>query len=386
MFSRFGEVLAGIAVVKSYAMEDIEKRRFLDGVHDANRVVMRGVRTDSRTAAYRSLSIVLARMSALGLGGVLVVRGQLSLGSLVAFLGYVGGLFGPVQSLTGMLQTVHRGAVGLETIFAILDEDDSLADSADAIDLPRLNGNVELRQVAFDYRPDHAVIRGVTTYVAAGETVALVGPSGAGKSTLMALVQRMYDVTAGQVLIDGVDVRKLRQGTLRKHIGVVLQDNAVFSDTARENIRMGRPDADFDAIERASRDAHAHEFIVKLPRGYDTPLGERGALLSAGQRQRIAIARALLKDPAILILDEATSALDAESEELVQHALARLKAGRTTFVIAHRLATVTTADRILVMLDGRIVESGSHAELVARGEYYASLVRRQVHALAVDAA
>jgi ATP-binding cassette subfamily B protein len=284
-----------------------------------------------------------------------------------------------------MLQTMHRGSVGLETIFEILDEDDSLEDSPDAIELGRVRGEVEFRGVVFAYRPGHPVVRGVDLHASPGETLALVGPSGAGKTTLMALLQRMYDVTGGQVLLDGIDVRKLRRRTLRDHIGVVLQDNALFSDTVRDNIRVGRPGAGPDAIEEAARAAHAHEFIVKLPRGYDTPLGDRGALLSAGQRQRIAIARALLKDPAILVLDEATSALDAESEELVQDALARLKRGRTTFVIAHRLATVTSADRILVFRDGCINEVGTHAELVASGGHYASLVRRQVRGLLVDA-
>ncbi|MGD0674004.1 MAG: ABC transporter ATP-binding protein [Polyangiaceae bacterium] len=386
LFSRLGEVLSGIAVVKSFAMEEVEKARILGGVREANQVVLRGVMTDSRTAAKKNLSVSLARMSAIGLGTWFVVRGQLSLGSLVALLGYLGGLFGPVQGLTGMLQTMHRGAVGLETIFEILDEEDSPTDAPDAVDLLHVRGEVEFRGVVFAYKPGQPIVRGVDLRASPGETLALVGPSGAGKTTLMALLQRLYDVTAGQVLIDGVDVRQLRTRTLREHIGVVLQDVTLFSDTARDNIRVGRPDADFDAVERAARAAHAHEFIVKLARGYDTPLGERGALLSAGQRQRIAIARALLKSPAILVLDEATSALDAESEELVQDALARLKRGRTTFVVAHRLTTVTGADRILVLRDGRITEIGSHAELVARDGHYASLVRRQVRGLLVDAA
>jgi len=386
LFARFNEVLSGIAVVKSFAMEDVEKRRFLEGVEDANAVVVRGVRTDSRVTAARNLVVVVARLSAIALGGWYVARGQLSVGSLVAFLAYLGALFGPVQGLSSMLQTLRRGHVALETVFSILDEQDSLGDPQDGIELASVRGEVEFRRVTFAYRPEHVVVRGIDLRVAPGETVALVGPSGSGKTTLMALLQRLYDPLAGQVLIDGIDVRRIRQRSLRHHIGVVLQDNVLFSDSVRDNIAIGRPGASDADVERAARDAHAHEFVSVLPEGYATRVGERGALLSTGQRQRIAIARALLKDPAILILDEATSALDAESEALVQDAMARLEQGRTTFVVAHRLATVTSADRILVFRHGEIVESGSHEELVARGGYYASLVERQTRGLLVDAA
>jgi ATP-binding cassette subfamily B protein len=386
IFARLNEVLSGIAVVKSFAMEDVEKRRFLDGVRGANAVVVHGVRTDARVGAAKNLAVVLARLAAIAAGGVLVARGALSLGALVAFLGYVGGLFGPVQGLTGMYQTARKGLVGLETIFSILEVEDTLGDAQDAIDLEAVRGDVELRRVSFAYRPGHPIVRAIDLSVRRGETVALVGPSGAGKTTLMALLQRLYDASSGQVLIDGIDVRAIRQRSLRRHIGVVLQDGALFSDSVRDNIAFGRPGAPMTEIEQAARDAHAHEFIAKLPRGYDTQLGDRGSRLSAGQRQRIAIARALLKDPAILVLDEATSALDAESEQLVQDALGRLKRGRTTFVVAHRLVTVTTADRIVVLRDGRVAEQGRHEELVARGGYYASLVERQVRGLLVDAA
>jgi ATP-binding cassette, subfamily B, bacterial len=381
LFARFNEVLSAIAVVKSFAVEEMEKRRFLSGVEEANEVVVRGVETDSRTTAAKNFAVILARISAVAVGGWLIARGELSLGGLVAFLGYLGGLFGPVQGLTGMMQAIQRGTVGLETIYSILDAKDPLRDAPDAIALPEVRGEVEFRGVVFGYRPDCRVVRGVDLRVRPGETVALVGPSGAGKTTLMALLQRQYDVDDGQVLIDGVDVRRLTQKSLREHIGVVPQDDALFSDSARANIGIGKPGASIDEIERAARDARAHEFIAALPDGYDTPLGYGATRLSAGQRQRIAIARALLKDPAILVLDEATSALDAESEALVQEATMRLKKGRTTFVIAHRLATITSADRIVVVRDGRIVEIGSHDDLVARSGHYALLVARQVRGL-----
>ncbi|HZU82463.1 MAG TPA: ABC transporter ATP-binding protein, partial [Polyangiaceae bacterium] len=349
-------------------------------------IVVRGVGTDSAFSAAKNGAVAAARLSAIALGGFYVARGELSLGALVAFLGYVGALFGPVQGLAGMVQTVRRGLVGLEIVFSILDANESLGDAPDAVELSGVRGEVEFRRVTFGYRRGQVVLRGIDLHVRAGQTVALVGPSGSGKTTLMALLQRLYDPDAGQVLIDGLDLTRLKQRSLREHIGVVLQDNVLFSDSVRDNIALGRPGASLEAIERAARDAHAHEFITELPEGYDTLVGERGATLSAGQRQRIAIARALLKDPPILVLDEATSALDAESEELVQDAMRRLEQGRTTFVVAHRLTTVTSADCILVFRRGQIIESGSHEELVARDGYYASLVRRQVRGLLVDAA
>jgi ATP-binding cassette subfamily B protein len=381
IFSRLNEVLAGIAVVKSFVMEDEEKRRFVRDVESTNRLVLRGVGTDTRVGAARNLVALLARLAAIGLGSYFVVRGEITVGTLVVFVGYVGGLFGPVQGLVNVYQTVRRASVSLEAIFSILDAQDPLRDAPGARAVGRLRGEVAFENVGFSYPGQPPILRGITVRVRAGERVALVGPSGAGKSTLMALLLRLRDPTTGRILVDGLDIRTLQQRALRRQIGVVLQESLLFNDTIRNNIAYGRPGASWEEIEAAARAANAHEFIIRLPDGYDTVVGERGSRLSMGQRQRIAIARALLKDPPILILDEATSALDAESEALVQAALDRLVQGRTTFVIAHRLATVVHADRILVLKDGTIVESGRHEELCAAGGYYASLVARQTRGL-----
>jgi ATP-binding cassette, subfamily B, bacterial len=245
-----------------------------------------------------------------------------------------------------------------------------------------VSGRVSFQDVAFAYGNGPAVLRGITFDVSPGEMVALVGPSGGGKTSLTALLQRLYDPVQGTVAVDGVDLRQVQGASLRRHIGVVMQDSVLFNDTVRANIAYGRPEASEREIRDAARAANAEEFIARLPRGYDTEVGDRGGLLSVGQRQRIAIGRALLKQPSIVILDEATSALDAESEAAVQDALRRLLAGRTTFVIAHRLATVVHADRILVLRDGRIAESGTHAELLDARGYYASLVQLQTRGLA----
>jgi ATP-binding cassette, subfamily B, bacterial len=386
VFARFNEVLTGIVVVKSFVMEEQEKRRFLGGVREANQLVLGGVARDAKMNSSKTLLMTIARLLALALGGILVMQDQITLGTLIAFVSYLGGLFAPVQTLTGMYQTVRRASVSLESVLTILDAQDSLGDAPDAKSAEGIRGEVEFRDVDFRYRPDRPVLNGVSLQVAPGEMIAFVGPSGGGKTTMMALLQRLYDPTAGSILIDGQDIRTLKQRSLRMQIGVVLQEGSLFSDTVRDNIAFGKPRATMEEIEAAARAANAHDFIMQLPQGYDTPVGERGSKLSGGERQRIAIARALLKDAPILVLDEATSALDAEGEEKVQEALARLTQGRTTFVIAHRLSTITSADRIVVFREGGIAELGTHEELLKDDGYYASLVRRQVRGLVATAA
>jgi ATP-binding cassette subfamily B protein len=348
------------------------------GVKEGNEVVRRGVRTDNLTGTLRTLAATAARLIALAVGGYLISRGEMTVGTLLAFLGYIGGLFGPVQGLTNTYQTLRKVTVSLEAIFNILDADDVVADSPGAADLRPIRGEVEFRQVSFSYQPGSAVLKDISITARPGETIALIGPSGSGKSTLSALLQRFYRVTDGSITVDGVDIRNMTQHSLRSQIGVVFQDAHLFNDTVRANIAYGRPEATQADIEAAARAAHAHDFILALPQGYDTVVLERGSRLSGGQRQRIAIARALLKNPPILILDEPTSALDTESEHLIQRALKTLLRGRTAFVIAHRLSTVRDADRIVVIKDGQIAESGNHTDLLAKDGYYASLVSRQL--------
>jgi ATP-binding cassette subfamily B protein len=375
-FGRWTEVLGGLRTVKGFAMERAEEKRFLDAVAEGNARVTRGARRDARTIAWQGLSAAAARLCVAALGAWLVLRGQGTVGTLVAALQYVGGLFGPIQGLTNVYATVRRAGVAMESVCEILDAPDPLADLPDARDLVVTRGAVSFEHVSFSYDADRPVLRDITLEIRPGETVALVGPSGCGKSTLVSLLERLHAPTAGRVLVDGVDVRACTQQSLRRQVGTVMQDVHLFNDTILANITYGTPGATREQAQAAARAANAHEFIERLPQGYDTVVGERGAGLSGGQKQRIAIARALLKNPPVLVLDEATSALDNESEALVQSALQRLTQGRTTIVIAHRLSTVVDADRIVVLRAGYIDAVGTHAELLAQGGYYAQLFAR----------
>jgi ATP-binding cassette subfamily B protein len=308
------------------------------------------------------------------------VRGELSVGALVAFLGYVGGVFAPVQTIVDTYPTLRKAAVALDAVFKVLDADDEAPDLPDAVPAPTLRGHLHFDRVRFAYDDTRAVLDGLSVTVRPGETVALVGPSGSGKSTVLRLLQRVHNPQAGRVLVDGHDVRGLQAASLRRQIGVVPQDVVLFNDSIAANIAYGRPSATRAEVEAAARAANADEFIARLPGAYQYRVGEGGRSLSGGQRQRIAIARAFLLDPAILLLDEATAALDTESERAVQDALASLRRGRTTLIVAHRLNTVRDADRILVIRDGRVIGDGPHEELLAACPTYAALVRHQLAA------
>jgi ATP-binding cassette, subfamily B, multidrug efflux pump len=320
----------------------------------------------------------LATAAVLAYGGYLAVQGTITVGTVTAFLLYVQLFFRPIQILSQFYTQAQSALAGLERIFLLLDEPVQLQDAPDAFELPPIQGEVAFHQVSFGYSANQLVLKEVNLLAQPGQMIALVGPTGAGKSTIINLILRFYDATSGSVRVDGIDVRQVTQASLRRQIGIVLQDNLLFSGTVAENIAFGKPQASQAEIEAAAQLANVHEFITTLPQGYSTLLGERGAPLSQGQRQLVSIARAVLIDPRILILDEATSSIDTRTEALVQSAIAKLLQNRTSFVIAHRLSTVTQADQVLVIQQGQIVEQGNHAELIAQEGVYANLYALQL--------
>jgi ABC transporter fused permease/ATP-binding protein len=369
------EGLAGIEVVQAFTREEHEAKRYSSEVEVAFTVMIEKV---VARAWFMSLAGFLASSSIAGifwLGGNMVIDGQMTSGDLASFFFYTMAVAASVGSMAGLYARTSAAVGATQRIFEILDQTPEIADPTEPQDLPTPRGAVTFEAVDFSYGPEEPlVVSGLDLIIPAGEVCALVGPSGAGKTTLGRLVLRFWDPTSGRITFDRVDLRKLRLADLRGAMALVSQDPILFSDSIRENIRYGRLDASEEEIVAAARAAHAHEFIEELREGYDTKVGERGIKLSGGQRQRVSIARAILRDPRLLILDEATSALDRVSEALVQEALEKLKQGRTTLVIAHRLSTVREADRIVVLEDGRIVEQGRHQELVDLGRAYARLV------------
>jgi len=379
IYGRFQEVLAGIKVVKAFAREHDEHARFIDQVTLAQREVLGSVRESTRLSGARTLFCNLGRVAVLGAGGVLVLHGKMSTGTLVAFLGYVGGLYGPAQTLLGVYEATRRAEIGLSTMFGVIDAEDAVPDPAVAHPIPALRGEIELDRVTFRHggaAAERPALDDVSLHVQAGEYVAVVGPSGAGKSTLMDLILRFHDPSAGVVRIDGVDLRSLRQRELRERIGIVTQEPFIFADTIEENLRYGSPHATAAEVHAAACAAQCAAFIERLPHGYATRIGRGGVQLSGGERQRLAIARTILKDPAVVLLDEPTSALDAEGELAVQSAIERLAKGRTTILVAHRLTTTLRAHRVVVLDAGRIVEDGSPAALLAHAEgHYRQMMR-----------
>ncbi|MCA1596029.1 MAG: ABC transporter ATP-binding protein/permease, partial [Chloroflexi bacterium] len=307
-------------------------------------------------------------------GGRLVQNGETTLGVLIAFIGYMGMFYAPIRQVSRLADALPRTLTAIERVFDLIDSAPEHYEPEEAVPMPELRGEVELDHVTFGYEPHHSVLRDINLHVRPGESIGLVGHSGAGKSTLVKLLGRFYDVTEGRILLDGVDIRRIPLSDLRKHISYVEQDPFLFSGTIASNLSFSRPDATREEIVAAAMAANAHEFIVKMPDGYDTQVGERGQRLSGGERQRLSIARAILHNPRVLILDEPTSAVDLQTERKIQSALARLSEGRTTFAIAHRLSTLRDCDRLVVLDRGRQVEVGSHDELVQQGGVYADLV------------
>jgi ATP-binding cassette subfamily B protein len=377
VLSGIQEVFTSIRVVKAFAREDFEERRFEQGSREQVETALEARAIKAQLSPLVDIIVAAGTAFVLWYGAKLVLSGALTSGALVVFILYLRKLYSPLKDLAKMTNTFSRAAVGLEAIQEVMREREQVSDDPGAIEARNLKGSIEFDHVDFGYTPGRPAIKDVSFTIKAGQVAAFVGPTGAGKTTIINLIPRFYDVLSGSIRIDGEDVRHLQLESLRKNISFVLQDTILFRASVAQNIAYGKLDATRDEIVRAAKLASAHEFIVKMPEGYDTVIGERGVTLSGGQRQRIAIARAIIRDAPLLIMDEPATGLDSASEKLVMGALNNLIAGRTAIINAHRLATIQRADVIFVMKDGRIVEQGSHRELLARGGLYAELYQIQ---------
>ena len=371
------EVVSSARVIKSFVREDYEIDRFeAQNMHNF-RAQMKYVKLSATLTPTIEFVAAIGVTMILWFGGNSVIDGDITAGALVAFLTYAVNISNPIKRLSRVIANIQKALAAADRVFDVLDLPELIQNKPNAQLLPHVKGSVSFNNVSFAYNTDEPILDDVSFSATPGQVVALVGPSGAGKSTVASLLPRFYDVTGGSIVIDGLDIRDVTMESLREQVGIVPQETMLFNGSVYDNILYGRLDATEEEVMAASKAANAHNFIIELPNGYDTQLGDRGVNISGGQRQRIAIARAILKNPQILILDEATSALDTESERVVQEALDRLMVGRTSFVIAHRLSTIKNADKILVMEKGKIVEEGNHDELMAKDGLYAHLYQIQ---------
>lgn len=377
MAATLDESLSGVKLIKSYNATDYIRNKYYAINADFSRIVLSMARRQQLASPVSEFLGISAVGVVLVFGGMLVLKGSLNAASFIIFIGMFSQITRPVRAIIDQFATINQGLAAGERVFAMLDAHSEVTDKADAKEMKSFNEKIELEHVRFSYDGDRIVIDDVSLEIPKGKTVALVGPSGGGKSTLCELLPRFYDPMSGSIKIDGTDLRDYTQESIRDHMSIVAQDTILFNDSIAANIGMGRRDATREEIIAAAKVANAHDFIMQTPEGYDTNIGDRGMKLSGGQRQRLSIARAVLKNPSILILDEATSALDTESEKLVQEALNKLLEGRTSVIIAHRLSTIHNADQIVVIERGRIAEQGTHTELLQKGGIYAHLIEMQ---------
>jgi len=376
--------ISGIRVAKSFTNEEYEIEKFNEGNREFN---------NSREFAYKVMAEFFAgifflsnilNIITLSVGGFFVYRGYINIGDLVAYLLYINFFLQPIRKLTNFTQQFQDGMTGFERFVEIMKVKPSILDKEDAVTLKEIKGKIEFKNVAFKYSEEKFVLSNIDLAIMPGETMALVGPSGGGKTTLCQLIPRFYEVNDGEILVDGINIKDIKMKSLRENIGLVQQDIFLFTGTIKENILYGKPDAEDAEVAKAAKDANIHDFIISLPEGYDSYIGEKGIKLSGGQKQRISLARAFLKNPAILILDEATSALDSEAEIIIQQALEKLTVGRTVLVIAHRLSTIKNANQIVVLTDEGIKEKGNHDELIARDGLYTKLYNAQFRGFMPD--